>query len=55
MLNTEVTKQEVYEGLKGIIDDKAPGIDGYNAMFFKRAWHIIGDELTKAVQEFFST
>ncbi|XP_075079748.1 uncharacterized protein LOC107805067 [Nicotiana tabacum] len=32
ILNTEVTRQEVYEGLKGIGDDKAPGIDGYNAI-----------------------
>ena len=28
---------------------KAPGPDGLHAVFFKRFWHIIGDELTKEV------
>lgn len=27
--------------LKGIGDDKAPGLDGFNALFFKNSWHII--------------
>nr|XP_009764583.1 PREDICTED: uncharacterized protein LOC104216263 [Nicotiana sylvestris]XP_016494182.1 PREDICTED: uncharacterized protein LOC107813421 [Nicotiana tabacum] len=51
----EVTKYEVFEGLKGIGDDKAPRIDGYSVVFFKRAWHIIGSEVTTAIQDFFST
>lgn len=32
---------------------KAPGIDGFNAHFFKRSWHIIGKEVVAAVQQFF--
>ena len=37
-LCAEVTEQEIYEGLKSIGNDKAPGIDGYNAYFFKYTW-----------------
>ena len=37
-LCVEVTEQEIYEGLKSIGNDKAPGIDGYNAYFFKYTW-----------------
>ncbi|XP_075101784.1 uncharacterized protein LOC107811293 [Nicotiana tabacum] len=35
LLCAEVTKQKVHEGLKGIEEDKAPGIDGYNVVFYK--------------------
>ncbi|XP_019226688.1 PREDICTED: uncharacterized protein LOC109208104 [Nicotiana attenuata] len=31
-----VTDQEIFEALCAIGDDKAPGVDGYNALFFKR-------------------
>lgn len=35
-LCVEVTEMEAYDGLCSIGDDKAPGVDGYNAMFFKK-------------------
>ncbi|KAJ6978394.1 hypothetical protein NC653_026709 [Populus alba x Populus x berolinensis] len=35
--------------------DKSPGLDGYNAFFFKHCWSIIGVEFTAAVMYFFST
>lgn len=35
-LYVEVTEMEAYDGLYSISDDKAPGVDGYNAMFFKK-------------------
>ena len=49
-----VTDQEIYEGLKSIGDDKAPGIDGYNAFFFKHTWQIIKKDVIEAVKSFFT-
>ena len=34
-------------------NNKASGPDGYNALFFKKAWNIIGDDIFVAVNEFF--
>ncbi|GFY93055.1 hypothetical protein Acr_08g0014510 [Actinidia rufa] len=33
----------------------APGPDGYSALFFKRAWSIIGKDFCEAIKEFFSS
>lgn len=34
-----------------IADMNAPGPDGLHAIFFKRFWHILGEELTNEVQD----
>lgn len=38
------TEEEIYTTLKHIGDLRAPGPDGYPAIFFKRCWHIVGNE-----------
>ena len=49
-----VTEQEIYDGLQSIGNDKAPGVDGYNAFLFKHTWKIIKGDIIKVVQSFFT-
>ncbi|KAL2240789.1 UNVERIFIED_CONTAM: hypothetical protein Sindi_0720100 [Sesamum indicum] len=44
-------KQAVFD----TTEDKAPGPDKYSSGFFKAAWPIVGQEVTSAVLDFFST
>ncbi|KAK4384056.1 hypothetical protein Sango_3096100 [Sesamum angolense] len=37
------------------LQDKAPGPDGYPSGFYKAAWPVIGEEVVKAILEFFIT
>ena len=39
----------------GLKNNKAPGPDGFNAGFFKRMWHIVGEDVINAVRSFFQT
>lgn len=36
-LNKDITDSEILEGLNQIGSDKSPGVDGYNATFYKAA------------------
>lgn len=49
----KITEQEVWDALQGIEDTKAPGIDGYNARFFKAARPMIKKDVLEAIYDFF--
>ncbi|KAK2357064.1 hypothetical protein QL285_094373 [Trifolium repens] len=53
LLITPITEGEIYTSLKSIGDLKAPGLDGYDAHFFKSTWSIIKKDFLAAVWEFF--
>lgn len=48
-----VGMEEVHVALLDIDNDKASGPDGFGYLFFKSCWHIIGNDVFAAVQEFF--
>ncbi|XP_022030684.1 uncharacterized protein LOC110931606 [Helianthus annuus] len=50
----QVTREEVKSAMFSIGENKAPGPDGYTSAFFKNSWEIVGDEVTKAILEFFN-
>lgn len=47
-----VTDVEIDMALKGIDDSKAPGIDGFNAVFFKQTWSVIKHDMYASIKEF---
>ncbi|KAL2246037.1 UNVERIFIED_CONTAM: hypothetical protein Sindi_2871900 [Sesamum indicum] len=48
-----VTPLEIKDDIFHISDNKAPGPDGYSSCFFKKAWNIVGDQVCRAVLDFF--
>ncbi|GJS13489.1 putative RNA-directed DNA polymerase, eukaryota, reverse transcriptase zinc-binding domain protein, partial [Tanacetum coccineum] len=49
-----VSNQEVKEAIFSMGNDKSPGPDGYTVAFFKEAWDVVSNDVTKAVKEFFT-
>ncbi|GJZ59819.1 RNA-directed DNA polymerase, eukaryota, reverse transcriptase zinc-binding domain protein [Tanacetum coccineum] len=49
-----VTNEEVKAAMFSIDDNKAPGPDGFTAKFYKKAWHVVGNDVCEAVKEFFA-
>lgn len=46
---------EIKDALFSISPDKAPGPDGFSASFYQSFWDIIGEDVTRDVQSFFSS
>ena len=49
ILTATFSREEVRKAMFNIGDLKAPGPDGLHAVFYKRFWHIIGEDLTDEV------
>nr|GEZ26984.1 putative RNA-directed DNA polymerase, eukaryota, reverse transcriptase zinc-binding domain protein [Tanacetum cinerariifolium]GEZ63990.1 putative RNA-directed DNA polymerase, eukaryota, reverse transcriptase zinc-binding domain protein [Tanacetum cinerariifolium] len=48
-----VTNEEVKWAMFDIGDDKSPGADGYSSLFFKESWDTVGEDVCRAVRDFF--
>ncbi|KAJ6978392.1 hypothetical protein NC653_026707 [Populus alba x Populus x berolinensis] len=49
-----ITDDDIQAVLFSIPDTKAPGPDGYNALFFKKSWDVIKYDFIAAIKYFFS-
>lgn len=54
-LQAAVTASDVKREVFALPLNKTPRPDGYTGEFFRRAWEVIGADLTKAVLEFFES
>ncbi|XP_052177578.1 uncharacterized protein LOC127791637 [Diospyros lotus] len=54
-LSSNISCEEIKSTLFSIGDEKASGLDGYSACFFKKAWLIMDEQFTEAIHEFFSS
>ncbi|GJV13950.1 putative reverse transcriptase domain-containing protein [Tanacetum coccineum] len=50
----DVTDDEIKSVMFSMGDDRAPGPDGFTAAFFKKAWDVVGGDITCAIRDFFS-
>ncbi|KAL0288698.1 UNVERIFIED_CONTAM: Retrovirus-related Pol polyprotein from type-1 retrotransposable element R2 [Sesamum calycinum] len=54
-LTRPITADDVKTALFDNEEDRAPGLDGFSSGFFKAAWPVVGEEITAAVKDFFTT
>ena len=46
-------EKEIFNAISGIGNNKSPGPDGFNSLFFKDQWKIVKEDVVNAVREFF--
>uniref|UniRef100_A0A803Q8S2 Reverse transcriptase domain-containing protein n=1 Tax=Cannabis sativa TaxID=3483 RepID=A0A803Q8S2_CANSA len=46
-------KTDVKKALFSIVSSKSPGPNGYGSEFYREMWHDLGDEISKAILDFF--
>ncbi|GJV16863.1 hypothetical protein Tco_1362186 [Tanacetum coccineum] len=51
----DVSDANIKEAMFLIDGNKALGPDGFSSLFFKSAWNIVGEDVCKAIKEFFVT
>ncbi|GMJ02918.1 hypothetical protein HRI_003961000 [Hibiscus trionum] len=54
-LDMQVSREEIHHALLQMHPSKAPGVDGFHALFFQRHWDVVGDVVCRYIQHMFST
>ena len=49
VLCTPYSEVEIYEALKLMHPNKAPGLDGFTALFFQQYWDVVGKDVCRVV------
>ncbi|GKB72880.1 reverse transcriptase [Tanacetum coccineum] len=52
-LKAPLLQVEIDKVVKDLGAHKAPGEDGFSSIFFQKYWHIVGDTISKDIQQFF--
>nr|XP_023924073.1 uncharacterized protein LOC112035482 [Quercus suber] len=55
ILSEEFSADEVKTALFQMGPTKAPGLDGTNALFYQKFWHIVGNDVANAILDFLNT
>jgi hypothetical protein len=55
VLAQDVTREEIKHAMFSLKKNKALGLDGFNAGFFKRMWDIVGENVINVVSSFFQS
>ncbi|XP_056691739.1 uncharacterized protein [Spinacia oleracea] len=50
-----ISDLEIDTAIKGINVNKAPGLDGFNSLFFHKTWSIVKADIYNEIREFFDT